>query len=37
MDIKLIEVPLSDDEKAALDNSMNAVKKTMGELANLDY
>ena len=33
----IIEVPLSDDEAAALDNSMSAVKKTMAELANLDY
>jgi malate dehydrogenase len=33
----ILEVPLSDDEKAALDNSMNAVKKTMAELEDLDY
>jgi malate dehydrogenase len=33
----ILEVPLSDDEAAALDNSMNAVKNTMADLAKLDY
>jgi malate dehydrogenase len=33
----ILEVPLSDDEAAALNNSAAAVRKTMDELANLDF
>jgi malate dehydrogenase len=33
----ILEVPLSDDEVAALKNSMAAVKGTMEDLAKLDY
>ena len=33
----ILEVPLSDDEAAALNSSAEAVRKTMDELANLDY
>jgi malate dehydrogenase len=33
----ILEVPLSDDEAAALGKSMEAVKGTMEELKNLDY
>ena len=33
----ILEVPLSDDEAAALNNSASAVRKTMDELANLDF
>jgi malate dehydrogenase len=33
----ILEVPLSDDEAAALKNSMAAVRGTMDDLAKLDY
>jgi len=33
----IIEVPLSDDEAAALKSSMDAVLGTMDDLAKLDY
>ena len=33
----ILEVPLSDDEAAALKSSMDAVKGTMDDLAKLDY
>ena len=33
----ILEVPLSDEEAAALNNSVSAVRNTMGDLEKLDY